>query len=99
VLRYRETGELRLGDGPSFVAERAYLWRQDGRRIAVDFPDGRPFHDFDPAKPAAHHLCIADDYAVRYDFGMWPAWQAAWTVTGPRKDCTMVSRYSRAAGG
>jgi hypothetical protein len=95
VLHYRETGELRLGDGPGFQAERSYLWRQAGGRIAVDFADGRAFHEFDPAAPDARHLCIADDYAVRYDFAGWPDWRAEWTVQGPRKDYTMVSRYRR----
>lgn len=95
-LTYRETGELRLGDGPAFTAERSYLWRGAGGRIVVDFADGRPFHAFDPAAPAAHHLCIADDYTVRYDFAAWPEWQAEWTVRGPRKDYTMLSVYRRA---
>lgn len=95
-LRYRETGELRLGSGPSFHAERTYLWRAEGGRIVVDFADGRPFHSFDPADPVAQHLCIADDYAVRYDFSGWPEWQAEWTVRGPRKDHTVVSVYRRA---
>lgn len=96
-LIYRERGELRLGDGPGFTAERTYLWRDEGGRIAVDFADGRPFHAFDPgADPAAHHLCIADDYRVRYDFSGWPEWRAEWTVTGPRKDYTMRSVYRRA---
>ncbi|MGL4281653.1 MAG: DUF6314 family protein [Albidovulum sp.] len=95
-LTYRETGELRLGDGPAFTAERSYLWREGGGRIIVDFADGRPFHTFDPAEPAAHHLCVADDYTVRYDFSRWPEWQAEWTVRGPRKDYTMRSLYRRA---
>ncbi|MCA0272725.1 MAG: DUF6314 family protein [Proteobacteria bacterium] len=95
-LTYRETGELRLGGGPAFTAERSYLWRETDGRIIVDFADGRPFHGFDPAAPAAHHLCIADDYTVRYVFAGWPEWQAEWTVCGPRKDYTMLSLYRRA---
>lgn len=98
-LTYHETGTLRLGQGRGFPAERAYFWRADGARIAVDFADGRPFHDFDPAAPAAYHLCIADGYSVRYDFAGWPAWQAEWTVKGPRKDYTMISRYVPVSAG
>jgi hypothetical protein len=98
-LRYREEGQLRLGEGPAFAAERSYFWRQAGQRIAVDFADGRPFHDFDPANPAAQHLCVADDYAVRYDFSAWPNWRADWTVTGPRKRYSMISRYSPVSAG
>ena len=98
-LAYREAGLLRLGGGPAFHAERAYLWREAGGRIVVAFADGRPFHDFDPAEPVAHHPCAADDYAVRYDFSGWPHWRAEWTVTGPRKDYTMTSLYSPGAAG
>ena len=92
-LRYRETGLLRLGDGPGFSAERSYVWRREGPRIAIDFSDGRAFHDFDPAAPAGHHLCVADDYSVRYSFVRWPDWRSEWSVKGPRKDYTMISRY------
>ena len=94
-LKYREEGQLRLGGGPAMTAVRDYVWRQDGNRIAVDYGDGRSFHDFNPADPVARHLCEPDDYRVRYDFTCWPEWQAEWTVMGPRKDYTMISRYSR----
>ncbi|MCB2136790.1 MAG: trigger factor [Rhodobacteraceae bacterium] len=94
-LKYREEGQLRLGGGPAMTAVRDYVWRQDGNRIAVDYGDGRSFHDFNPADPAARHHCEPDDYRVRYDFTHWPEWRAEWTVTGPRKDYTMISRYSR----
>ncbi|MDW4548470.1 DUF6314 family protein [Defluviimonas sp. D31] len=94
-LAYHEEGELRLGPGPSMTAVRDYLWRIDGERIAVDHGDGKPFHAFDPAFPEAHHLCSPDDYRVHYDFCDWPDWRAVWVVMGPRKDYTMISRYSR----
>ncbi|MGB3313586.1 MAG: DUF6314 family protein [Albidovulum sp.] len=95
VLRYREEGLLRLGSAPAMTAVRDYIWHKDGERIAVEYGDGRPFHDFDPATPAACHFCDPDDYHVRYDFSRWPDWQAEWTVSGPRKDYTMISRYVR----
>lgn len=95
-LSYSEEGILTLGDGPAVTATRTYLWQAAGDRIAVLFPDGRPFHDFDPAAPGAVHHCAPDTYRVRYDFSRWPDWQAEWTVAGPRKDYTSVSRYARA---
>lgn len=95
-LIYRETGQLRLGDGPAFAAERGYLWRSVGGVIVVDFADGLPFHQFDPSgDTAAQHLCIADDYRVRYDLVRWPDWLAEWNVLGPRKDYRMRSHYRR----
>ena len=95
ALDYREEGRLWLGSGSAMTAVRDYIWRDEGGRIAVDYGDGRPFHTFDPAEPAARHICTPDDYRVRYDFARWPDWQAEWTVSGPRKDYTMVSRYFR----
>lgn len=95
-LQYRETGTLRFG-AQSFQAERVYHWRAEGPDIRVDFEDGRFFHAFDPAMtaPRAHHFCAPDDYTVSYDFADWPAWSATWTVKGPRKDYTSVTRYLR----
>lgn len=93
---WHETGVMHLGDGTPFTAERRYRWRADGAGIEVLFDDGRPFHRFDPGgAPQVAHWCNPDDYRVRYDFGGWPDWRAEWTVSGPRKDYTMISRYSR----
>ncbi|MBP1805534.1 DUF6314 family protein [Rubellimicrobium aerolatum] len=93
-LRYREEGTLRLG-GLTLAAHRDYLWRADEGGIAVLFPDGRPFHRFRPEGRAAgtDHPCGRDLYRVAYDLTSWPDWAAEWTVTGPAKDYTMVSRY------
>ena len=61
----------------------------------VDYADGRPFHEFDPARPRAAHWCDPDDYRVRYDFTRWPLWRAEWEVRGPRKDYLMMTDYRR----
>ncbi|MDD8022358.1 MAG: DUF6314 family protein [Paracoccaceae bacterium] len=92
-LQYHETGHLQLSGLKPMLAERRYLWRQDGARICVDYPDGRAFHCFDPADPQATHWCDPDDYRVLYGFDTWPDWQARWRVRGPRKDYTMLSTY------
>ncbi len=94
-LAYHETGLLTLGSAAPLTATRDYLWRWQAGRIHVDYPDGRPFHNFDPAAPGAHHLCAPDAYSVTYDFNDWPRWLARWRVTGPHKDYTMVTRYKR----
>lgn len=94
-LCYREEGRLSLAGGPDMTAMREYRWRAEAGRIVVDHADGRVFHAFDPAVPVARHVCDPDDYRVRYDFSGWPDWQAEWIVSGPRKDYSMISRYSR----
>lgn len=98
-LRYHETGVLTLAGERPMQAERVYLWQAEGAQIVVRFEDGRDFHRFSPADPQAAHWCDPDDYRVCYDFGHWPAWQAEWRVTGPRKDYVMISEYSRGHGG
>jgi hypothetical protein len=99
TLRYHETGEIRIGAGPPIRAERRYRWTAaPGGRIAVSFPDGRPFHTFDPDEGVSSHFCAPDIYEVRYDFTAWPQWLAVWRVTGPRKDYTMTSLYMPVPG-
>ncbi|WP_210527491.1 DUF6314 family protein [Rubellimicrobium arenae] len=96
-LRYREEGQLRLGQGPAFAAHRDYLWLAAGDLIEMRFPDGRPFHNFRPWGRAlgTDHPCGRDLYRVTYDFTAWPVWTATWWVTGPAKDYEMVSSYAR----
>ncbi|RBP93682.1 hypothetical protein DFO80_105106 [Rhodobacter sp. 140A] len=94
-LAYHEAGTLTLPGAAPMRAGRDYLWREEGAEIAVFFSDGRPFHRFDPAAPAAQHWCDPDDYRVRYDFAAWPDWRAEWRVSGPRKAYTMRSLYRR----
>ncbi|HEY0213451.1 MAG TPA: DUF6314 family protein [Paenirhodobacter sp.] len=95
-LHYHEQGLLHLPGATPLRAERDYLWRRSGDRIAIFFADGRPFHDFSPGDPAcqAVHWCDPDDYHVRYAFHLWPEWRAEWRVRGPRKDYRMISRYT-----
>ncbi|SMY09062.1 DUF6314 family protein [Flavimaricola marinus] len=97
-LRYSESGLLRLAGGPPMQATRTYLWRFEPTRVAVSFDDGRPFHSFvaDGAGPGTDHPCGADYYQVAYDLTGWPIWTTVWTVTGPRKNYAMHSRYQRA---
>lgn len=97
VLRYEETGRLKLQSGPVMEATRAYLWTFEDAHVVVRFADGADFHSFIPegTVPGTTHLCGEDLYDVTYDFRVWPAWTATWSVRGPRKDYTSVSHYSR----
>lgn len=98
-LCYDEKGTLQIAGAAPMQAERRYLWRASGERIAVFFADGRPFHSFGltdtNADTTAAHWCDPDDYRVRYDFTGWPVWRADWRVKGPRKDYRMTSLYRR----
>lgn len=97
ALVYHEEGILHLG-GAVVRATRGYRWRAGGGGIVVEHADGAPFHAFDPARPEAVHWCAPDRYRVIYDFSGWPQWTAVWTVNGPAKDYTMISRYARTEG-
>ena len=94
ALACTERGFLRLPGQRPFEAERRYRWRAEAGQIVVDHGDGRPFHALDPGLPEALHLCPPDTYRVIYRFARWPLWSALWTVSGPRKDYTMLSRFT-----
>jgi hypothetical protein len=100
ILIYDEVGMLTIeGQETSIRATRRYLWKPARDWINVSFEDGRPFHSFPLGQPdpEAVHLCTPDRYRVNYDFSHWPLWSSTWTVTGPDKDYTMLTRYERAA--
>lgn len=97
ALTYDETGRLALTTGPVMEATRRYLWTFARDNVVVSFADGADFHSFSPSGAAigTTHLCGADVYDVTYNFAQWPVWTATWSVKGPRKDYTSVSRYCR----
>ncbi|MFS4439020.1 DUF6314 family protein [Paracoccaceae bacterium GXU_MW_L88] len=94
---YREDGMLAMDGQTPIRATRHLRWHREEDAIAVYFEDGRFFHRFNPDAdaPEARHLCDPDIYDVVYCFAKWPSWKSTWTVQGPRKSYTMISRYSR----
>lgn len=78
-------------------ATRRYLWSQVRNRLECAFDDGRPFHTvpLGTATPETVFLCPPDRYAVSYMFDSRNSWTATWKVSGPRKDYTMTSTYTR----
>lgn len=95
-LAYVETGTLLLEGQAAFKAERRYQWSFTDDKISINFQDGRAFHSFDPAAPAASHWCDPDTYHVKYNFDAWPVWQSTWSVSGPQKAYQMITQYVRA---
>lgn len=89
----REPPEADTTTGPDAVAvgEGPGRWR-------VTFEDGRDFHSWTGG--AVEHLCGRDLYRGGVDVPPEPArsWELRWRVTGPDKDYTMQTRYSRAPG-
>lgn len=96
---YDEAGRMALPGQPPLQSTRRYLLREGGDHLAFHFDDGRFFHrwDYGLTHPTCHHHCPPDSYDVRYDTSDWPTWRATWTVSGPRKDYVMTTRYTRAA--
>lgn len=97
-LAYREEGRLALG-GFETVAHQSYLYGFPAPGLAeVRFADGRPFHELDLSAGLwqAEHLCAADLYRGRFRAEGPRRWSVTWTVTGPRKDQRLESRFTRA---
>jgi hypothetical protein len=99
-LNYLETGILRLGDhvGP---AEQTYLYAFPTPDHAEVFRrDGSPFHALDlcTGHAEATHQCGADLYRGSFQVTGPDSWTAEWSVTGPRKDYRMLTRYNRGKG-
>ena len=87
---YKETGEMRIGDGAPLTAERRYFWKND---LGVYFNDGRFFHDVPPQGGDTYHWCDPDTYNGTYDFTAWPEFSVSWRVKGPKKQYVMHSKY------
>lgn len=96
-LLYTESGTLRFGDGTPMAATRRYLWQFTPEGVKMLFEDGKPFHSFVPEGyvTGSEHPCGEDVYRVRYDFIPWPRWRSVWLVTGPRKDYTSITEFTR----
>ena len=102
ALTYREEGRLSLG-GFETLAHQSYLYAfpatHRAHRAEVRFADGRAFHALDlrDGQWSAEHVCAADLYRGRFRALAPDRWSVLWTVTGPRKDQVLESRFTRAA--
>ncbi len=102
ALAYREEGCLELG-GFETLAHQSYLYAfpatHRAHRAEVRFADGRAFHALDLRDGlwSAEHVCAADLYRGRFRALAPDRWSVLWTVTGPRKDQSLESLFTRAA--
>ncbi len=103
ALAYREEGCLELG-GIETLAHQSYLYafpatHRAPHRAEVRFADGRAFHALDlrDGQWSAEHVCAADLYRGRFRALAPDRWSVLWTVTGPRKDQSLESLFTRAA--
>lgn len=104
MLAYAEEGELRLADGFTGTATRAYRWvLVDDGRIDVLFAEDRwsggLMHtlrlDGTAAVASDVHHCDADDYTGTYAFGSPDLVVITMDVRGPTKDYTTRTRLTR----
>lgn len=96
-LVYREEGVLDL-DGYRGSVMQAYRYSFSApHRAEVAFRDGGLFHALDLSRGvwAAEHVCADDLYRGNFRVEGPDRWRVSWAVTGPRKDQTLISRYSR----
>lgn len=105
-LAYREQGRLKLRNGTELEAEREYVFRHRDRGFDVLFKESPPrlFHAIDLAASdggalsgSAGHLCHLDHYQSTYTFCADGGLIIRHVVSGPRKDYTMTTIYTRTA--
>lgn len=105
-LAYREQGRLKLQNGTELEAEREYVFRACERGFDVLFTESPPrlFHTIELAASdggalsgSAGHLCNLDHYQSTYTFRGDGGLIIRHVVSGPRKDYTMTTTYTRAA--
>jgi hypothetical protein len=104
-LDYHERGELVLPGG-RFAAERRYLLMPHRDGFTVHFADADPrlFHHVTLAREAdgsltgaAPHPCGQDLYVTSYRFAPDGGFTIINRVSGPNKDYTVTSAYTRTA--
>lgn len=98
ALLYREHGTLTFGAHRG-SAEQAYRFEfpTGNGRAAVHFQDGRAFHELDlsEGETSVSHECGRDLYEGRFAALDDERWHSAWTITGRRKDLSIVTLYTR----
>jgi hypothetical protein len=96
-LSWVERGTLRLGAFEGTATRTMRIVPGPAGRWEVRFDDGRPFHPLDLRTGACpvDHPCGEDHYAgwVRAEHERLLV--VSWRVTGPRKDHTILTRYTR----
>jgi len=103
-LAYREQGNLRLLNGTKLQAEREYIFSKSDTGFEVFFKENPPrlFHAISLSTRAggglggnAGHLCNLDNYRSTYTFLPDGKFVIRHVVSGPRKEYTMTTTYSR----
>jgi hypothetical protein len=103
-LAYREQGYLTLANGTTMQAEREHLFSSSDDGFKVFFREDPPrlFHEISLSASSggelsgrARHLCKHDDYQSAYMFRPDGTFVVRHVVSGPRKDYTMNTTYTR----
>ena len=103
-LAYYEQGNLKLLNGVELQAEREYIFGKSDGGFEVFFKEDPPrlFHEISLTARSggglsgdAGHLCNLDDYQSTYTFLPDGKFVIRHVVSGPRKDYTMTTTYSR----
>ena len=103
-LAYREQGHLKLLNGAELEAEREYIFSNSDGGFEVFFKENprRLFHEISLSASvggalsgSAGHLCNLDNYQSSYTFLADGRFVVRHVVSGPRKDYTMTTTYTR----
>ncbi|AWN30832.1 DUF6314 family protein [Streptomyces sp. NEAU-S7GS2] len=96
-LLHSEEGQLSWGGTVAPVSRTLRVRPRPDGTAAIEFADGRPFHDLDlrTGRWTAVHPCAADRYEGTFTAVGPDTWHLEWRVGGPAKDQLLCSVYRR----
>ncbi|MEU8913834.1 DUF6314 family protein [Streptomyces nigrescens] len=96
-LLHSEEGQLSWGGTVAPVSRTLRVRPRPDGTAAIEFADGRPFHDLDlrTGRWTALHPCAADRYEGTFTAVGPDTWHLEWRVGGPAKDQLLCSVYRR----
>ncbi|WP_405746272.1 DUF6314 family protein [Streptomyces sp. NBC_01525] len=97
ALLHVEEGELTWADAVHPAGRTLWLRPRPDGTAAVEFADGRPFHDLDLRTGRWHtvHPCAADRYDGTFTVTGADTWELEWRIDGPAKEAVLHSVYRR----
>lgn len=94
---YRERGTISRGSYSGPAQRELHYQRLTSGGVTASFADGRPFIEFDlrSGRATQGYGCGNDLYTISIEVRSPSEWQETWDVTGPSKQYSALTIYTR----